>query len=370
MIYLDYAANTPVDKRVLAKFETITLSYYGNANSLHDNGIQAKRLIDKASKEISSYFNCDPSCIIYTSGSSEANNFIIKGLAAQHIKNKAHIIIASNSHSSVIAPCNYLTTLGYEVDVIPLNKKGVVDLEKLENTIQDNTILVSITAVDGEIGAIQPISDISKLLKKYKNVLFHVDATQAIGKINIDYSGVDFLTFAPHKFYGLNGIGAAINFNNTKLTPLIHGGKSTTVYRSGTPTTASIVAFAYSLKIALKNQEKRYNHVLLLNKYLISELKKIPNITINMPANPVANIINFSVKNAKIVVKKLYKKGIYVSRKSACSSTSSPSTSVLAITNDISRATNSIRVSLSYLTTKEEIKKFIKILRSCCNENN
>lgn len=370
MIYLDYAANTPVDKRVLDKFEEITLSCYGNANSLHDSGIYAKKLIDKASREISSYFNCEPSYIIYTSGSSEANNFIIKGVASRHIKNKGHIIISSNSHSSVIAPCNYLTTLGYEVDVIPLNKNGVIDLEKLENTIQDNTILVSITAVDGEIGAIQPISDISKLLKKDKNILFHVDATQAIGKVSLDYTGVDFLTFTPHKFYGLNGIGAAINFNNTKLTPLIHGGKSTTIYRSGTPPTASIVAFATALKIALKNQEKRYNYVLSLSKYLISELKNIPNIKINMPTSPVANIINFSVKNANVVVEKLYKQGIYVSRKSACSNTNSPSTSVLAITNDISRATNSIRISISYLTPKKELTEFIKILRSVTDENN
>lgn len=370
MIYLDYAANTPVDKRVLAKFDEVTLSCYGNANSLHDSGIYAKKLIDKASREISSYFNCEHSCVIYTSGSSEANNFIIKGVASRHLKNKGHIIISSNSHSSVIAPCNYLTTLGYEVDVIPLNKNGVIDLEKLENTIQDNTILVSITAVDGEIGAIQPINDISKLLKKDKNILFHVDATQAIGKVSLDYTGVDFLTFAPHKFYGLNGIGAAINFNNTKLTPLIHGGKSTTIYRSGTPPTASIVAFATALKIALKNQEKRYNYVLSLNEYLISELKNIPNIKINMPTSSVANIINFSVKNANVVVEKLYKHGIYVSRKSACSNTNSPSNSVLAITNDISRATNSIRISISYLTTKKELAEFIKILRSVANENN
>lgn len=370
MIYLDYAANTPVDKRVLAKFDEVTLSCYGNANSLHDSGIYAKKLIDKASREIYSYFNCEPSCVIYTSGSSEANNFIIKGVASRHLKNKGHIIISSNSHSSVIAPCNYLATLGYEVDVIPLNKNGVIDLEKLENTIQDNTILVSITAVDGEIGAIQPINDISKLLKKDKNILFHVDATQAIGKVSLDYTGVDFLTFAPHKFYGLNGIGAAINFNSTKLTPLIHGGKSTTIYRSGTPPTASIVAFATALKIALKNQEKRYNYVLSLNKYLISELKNIPNIKINMPTSSVANIINFSVKNANVVVEKIYKQGIYVSRKSACSNTNSPSNSVLAITNDISRATNSIRISISYLTTKKELIEFIKILRSVTNENN
>lgn len=257
MIYLDYAANTPVDKRVLAKFDEVTLSCYGNANSLHDSGIYAKKLIDKASREISSYFNCEPSGVIYTSGSSEANNFIIKGVASRHLKNKGHIIISSNSHSSVIAPCNYLATLGYEVDVIPLNKNGVIDLEKLENTIQDNTILVSITAVDGEIGAIRPINDISKLLKKDKNILFHVDATQAIGKVSLDYTGVDFLTFAPHKFYGLNGIGAAINFNSTKLTPLIHGGKSTTIYRSGTPPTASIVAFATAFKNSSKKSGKK-----------------------------------------------------------------------------------------------------------------
>ena len=369
MIYLDYAANTPVDKRVLDRFNEITLDFYGNPNSMHSEGIKAKNLIDSASESIASYFNTKKGSIIYTSGSSESNNLVIKGLADRLKTKGKHIIISEIEHSSIIAPCNYLSSLGFDISVIPLDENGIVDLKKLEKEIRNDTILVSITSVDSELGTIQPINEIVKIVKKH-NIIFHTDATQAVGKTNINYDGVDFLTFAPHKFYGLNGIGVLINFNNIKLTPLIHGGKSTTIYRSGTPVTANIVSCAYALELIMANLDNNINYISNLKKMLINNIKKIEKVHINSPEKSVDNILNISIANASDIVDKLYEKNICVSKQSACSLNTSPSKSVYAITKDKFLASNSIRISLSHLTTKEEIEKFLIIFKELVNENN
>ncbi len=360
MIYLDYAANTPVSDEVLNTFIEATKTYIANPNSSHPTGKLAKKQIDLASTHIAKYFNCDKGSVIYTSGSSESNNLIIKGIAGR-CKGK-HIIISSLEHSSIIAPCNYLSSLGYDIDIIPLTKEGIVDLKVLKEKITDETILVSICAVDSELGTIQPINEIAKIVSEYPNCVFHTDATQAIGKINIDYSNVDFITFTPHKFYGLNGFGALINRKNIKLVPLIHGGKSTTIYRSGTPVTASILALDKALTIAVDNLEKRYTYIKELNQTIRNKLNNNPNIHINSPKNSIPNILNISLigYNTKQVIKRLEEKEIYLSTTTACAIGDAPSKSVLAITKNKELASNTIRISLSHLTKKEDIETFLK----------
>lgn len=207
MIYLDYAANTPVEKEVLKEFIETTGKYIANPNSTHPLGLEAKKIIDENTIKISKYFDIDPNSIIYTSGSSESNNLLIKGIAEKNKNLGRHIIISPIEHSSIIAPCNYLASKGFEISVLPLLESGQIDLEELKKIIREDTILVSICYVDSELGTIQPIKKIGELLKKYPNCLFHTDATQAVGKINVDFSNCDFVTFAPHKFYGLNGFG-------------------------------------------------------------------------------------------------------------------------------------------------------------------
>ena len=371
MIYLDYAANTPVDKRVLKVFDEVTKKYIANPNSSHPLGLEAKKEIDKSLETISSYFKTNKENVIITSGSSESNNLVIKGVCDRYKDKGKHIIISSIEHSSVVAPCNYLTTLGYEVTVIGLDKDGKVDFKELEKNIKKDTILVSITSVDSELGIVQPINEIGKLLKK-KGILFHTDATQAIGKTDIDYKNVDFITFAPHKFFGLNGVGVLINKNNNVITPLIHGGKSTTIYRSGTPVTANVVACAKALELATGNMNKRNKYIGKLKAYLIDELSKIDGIHINTTSGSIPSTINFSTLNkaSKDVVEYLYKNGICVSMQSACSLGTAPSKSVMALTNDKHLAENSIRVSMSYLTTKKELSTFINVLKEALNENN
>ncbi len=370
MIYLDYAANTPVEKEVLKEYVSATTKYIANPNSTHPLGLEAKKIIDDSTQKISKYFNIEPNNIIYTSGSSESNNMVIKGIAEINKNKGKHIIVSAIEHSSIIAPCNYLANKGYEISVIPILENGQLDLNELKNTIRDDTILVSICYVDSELGTVQPIKEISKIVKKYENCIFHTDATQAVGKINVDFKDIDFVTFAPHKFYGLNGFGVLLNMNNNKLIPLIHGGKSTTIYRSGTPVTANVVALKKSIELALDNLNKRYDYISGLNKYLRDELSIFSNVHVNSPKNSIPNTLNFSLVNmdAKRVVKKLAENGICLSTTSACSLGSTPSKSVYAITNDLELAKNSIRISLSHLTTIEELNKFMKIFKKIYDE--
>ncbi len=370
MIYLDYAANTPVEKDVLKEYVSATTKYIANPNSTHPLGLEAKKIIDDSTQKISKYFNIEPNNIIYTSGSSESNNLVIKGIAEINKNKGKHIIVSAIEHSSIIAPCNYLANKGYEISVIPILENGQLDLNELKNTIRDDTILVSICYVDSELGTVQPIKEISKIVKKYENCIFHTDATQAVGKINVDFKDIDFVTFAPHKFYGLNGFGVLLNMNNNKLIPLIHGGKSTTIYRSGTPVTANVVALKKSIELALDNLNKRYDYISGLNKYLRDELSIFSNVHINSPKNSIPNTLNFSLvkMDAKRVVKKLTENGICLSTTSACSLGSTPSKSVYAITNDLELAKNSIRISLSHLTTIEELNKFMKIFKKIYDE--
>ena len=369
MIYLDYAANTPVDEEVLEAFTEATRKYIANPNSSHPLGKLAKAEIDRVSENIAKYFNTNSESVIYTSGSSESNNLVIKGIAEtrKNIGNK--IIISALEHSSVVAPCNYLATLGYDVSVIPLTKEGLVDLDVLEKEIDDKTILVSIAAVDSELGTIQPINEISKIVKKHPNVVFHTDATQAIGKVKMDYTGVDFISFGPHKFFGLNGFGVLININNIKLMPIIHGGKSTTIYRSGTPVTANVIALDKAFSIATSKVDERSSYIATLNKILRDEFKNLDYVHINSPEGAIPNTLNISLinKDTKSILSKLEENEIYLSTTTACALGNSPSKSVLAITGSNELASNTIRISISHLTSALDIEKFIEVFKKVTN---
>ena len=239
-IYLDYAANTPVDNEVLKVFNEATMNYYANPNSTHALGILAKERIDIATENIIKIFQEQTKTsndmeLIYTSGSSESNNLAIKGIARTYRENGKHIISTFLEHSSVSSPLTNLKEQGYEIDLLEIDQNGKINLNDLKELLRKDTILVSICCVDSELGCIQPIKQITEILKGYPNCYLHVDCTQAIGKINIDLQNVDLISFAPHKFYGLNGFGGLLKRKEIVLEPLIHGGTSTSIYRSGTP---------------------------------------------------------------------------------------------------------------------------------------
>ena len=366
MVYLDYSATTPVDKRVLETFDKVSLEFIGNPNSLHKLGVKSKELIDSSTESIKKILNLKNSEVIYTSGSSEANNLAIKGICEKYQNRGKHIITTPFEHSSIYGPLNYLSELGYEVDFVNLDSDGRVDLDDLRNKLRDDTILVSVVAVNSEIGILQPIDEIKVIVKEHPKCFFHVDATQAIGKIKLGISDIDLVSFSAHKFFGIKGIGCLIKKDGISLNPQIHGGKSTTNYRSGTPTVALIASLAKALRLVYENIDSDYDHVLELNKYLKEKLQSYSEVRINSNDYSIPHILNFSVLGVKpeTMLHALEEDEVYISTQSACS-TGASSKAVLALTNDEKRANSSIRVSISKITTKEEIDKFIEVFDKC-----
>lgn len=366
MIYLDYAASTPVDDEVLNEFIRVSKEYYANPNSNHTLGMEAKSVIDEATKNIAKLLNVKNDEIIYTSGSSESNNLVIKGVCERYKSRGKHILISSLEHNSIVSSCTYLQELGFEVEIIPVDKYGIINLDELKKMLRDDTILVSITSVDSELGIREPIEEIASILKEYPNCFFHTDASQAIGKVDIDYSDVDLITITPHKFYGLSGVGILVKRDNVFLKPQINGGKSSTIYRSGTPDTALIASASIALKKSLENMEERRISVIDKNKKIVEYLKGKKDVTINSNDNSIPYIINFSVQNRKSndLQKKLNDLEIYVSTKTSCCPIETPSKLVYAVTKNKGLASSSIRLSLSHLTTNTEIDKFIEVMNN------
>ena len=242
MIYLDYAANTPIEKEVLDTYYQATMHYFANPNLNHSLGLQAKDIIDQITKKIAEQLHVLPEEIIYTSGASEANNLAIKGVLERYKHRGKHILISPLEHNSILSSLTKMQELCFVVEMLPLKKNGQVDVAQIKSLLKEDTILVSVCSVDSELWIRQPIEEIGKVLKDYKYCFFHSDASQAIGKVAIDYQNVDLVTVAPHKFYGMLGTGILIKKKNVGLKTQIDGGKSTTVFRSGTPELAHIVS--------------------------------------------------------------------------------------------------------------------------------
>ena len=317
MIYLDYSANTPVDTRVLEQFCAVERRCIGNANSHHQAGSAAKAEIDAATIKIASLLGVQPAEIIYTSGASEANNFALKGLARLSRHAGRHIISTPLEHSSVSGTLTALQEQGYEIDLLDVKQDGTVDLEHLKDLLRPDTICVAVTLVDSELGVVQPVQEIAAILKTYPHCHLHVDATQAVGKIPVSFEGVDTMSLTAHKFYGLNGIGMLIKRRNLALEPLIHGGESTTIYRSGTPTVALASSLACALDLAVTDLPGRVGHVAKLNAELRTALSTYPLVRINSPEHAIPHVLNLSVRNVKGTVfqRELDAKGVCVSVK-------------------------------------------------------
>lgn len=369
MIYLDYSANTPADERVLARFCAVERRCPGNANSHHQAGLDAKAEIDHATQTIARLLRVQPAEIIYTSGASESNNFALKGLARLSRHVGKHIISTPLEHSSVSGTLTALQEQGYEIDLVDIKRDGTIDLDHLKELLRPDTIVVAVTMVDSELGVVQPVQEIAEILKEYPHCHLHVDATQAVGKIPVSFEGVDTMSLTAHKFYGLNGIGVLVKRLGLALPPLIHGGESTTPYRSGTPTVALACSLALALEKATAELPARAAAVRSLNDRLRMELSRYPKVRVNSPANAVPHILNLSVQGVKGTVfqRELDARGVCVSVKSACSSDGLPSRAVLAVSQDRRNALSSWRISLSHLTTEEELTAFLHAFADCYN---
>ena len=369
MIYLDNSATTMVDDRVLETFNKVCKNYPGNSNSLHSLGIKSKELEEYATEKISNLLGVKPSEIIYTSGTSESNNTVLKGVASKYKNRGNHIITTPLEHSSILETCKYLENKGFIIDYVKIKDNGLIDIEDLERLLTDNTILVSVAYVDSELGIRQDIDTISKIVKKHPKCYFHVDATQAIGKIKVDPTSIDFISMSAHKIFGLKGIGLLIKKDNIVIDNLIHGGKSTTIYRSGTPALPLICSLMKALELVIPNIDKNYEYVSSLSRKIKDNLKKYDNIHINSTENSIPYIINFSVIGVKpeTFIHTMEEEDIYLSTKSACS-TSDVSLSVDSIYHNREISMSSIRISLSYKNTEEEIDKFIKAFDKIYNK--
>ena len=370
MIYLDYSATTPVNEEVLNSFIGATKKYLGNPNSLHKLGVEGNHLINMSTEQIKKVLNVNDVDVIYTSGASEANNTALKGIAFTYSNRGKTIITTKLEHSSINEPIKFLEKNGFNIEYVKLNSDGTVDLDNLEELMTEDVILVSSCAVNSELGIRQPIEEIGKLLTKYNKCYFHVDMTQAIGKVKIDLSNVDLFSFSAHKFYGIKGIGALIKKSKIIIEPLIHGGKSTTLYRSGTPSLELIVSMAKAIRLIYDNIDSNNKYVANLNNQLKNILSNYDKVSINSNEKCIPHILNISILGVKpeTFLHALEEHNIYISTKSACSSNSSISDTVYEITKDSEKASHSIRISLSYLTKEEDIKIFKEVFDKCYKE--
>ena len=358
MIYLDYAAHAPADPAVLERFCDMERRFPANPNSVHAAGKAAREEMARVTEQIAALTGASPAEVIFTSGATEANNLAIKGIAQASRHIGKHIISTPLEHSSVSG------------SLTALQEDGTVDPEEVRELLRPDTVLVAICAVDSELGTIQPVNEIAALLADHPNCRLHVDATQAIGRIPVDFSGIDTLSFAPHKFGGICGSGVLLKRSRMPLEPQMNGGASTTLYRSGTPALGLAASSALALQLACDERESRCAVVQRHSERLRKALAAYPAVHINSPEHTVPHILNLSVKNVKGTVfqRALSEKGVCVSVKSACSADGLPSRAVFAVSRDRRNALSSWRISLSHLTTDAEIDEFLSVFDACYHE--
>lgn len=319
---------------------------------------------------IARLLDAKPDEVIYMSGATESNNTAIKGIvqSSRHIGH--HIISTPLEHSSVSGTLTALQEKDSEIDLLDIMRDGMVDCEQLEDLMTKHTVLISVCAIDSELGTIQPIDEIIEIKKKYPDCRLHVDATQAIGRIPFSFDGIDTMSLAPHKFGGLNGSGILLKREGVAMEPLLNGGASTTIYRSGTPALAMAVTSALALEMALAQEDEVNARISEYNHMLRKELSAYSRVQINSPKHSVPHILNLSVEGIKGTEfqKALAERDVCVSVKSACSVENTPSRSVFAISRDRKRALSSWRISMGSATTREEIEEFLNIFDSCYKE--
>ena len=361
MIYLDYSATTPVNYDVLDSYLRATKDFPGNPNSLHSLGVKSKALLNSALKQVSEIFNVLESELTFTSGATESNNFALIGTALANMKYGNHIIVSKLEHPSIYAICEYLTTLGFSISYVDNDESGLVDFEDLKKKMRSDTILVSICAVNSETGVRQPLKMIHQVIKKENAYTYlHSDMTQALGKIPVNFHDVDLASCSAHKIYGPKGIGLFYKNSRVKFSPVLYGSGQINKLNPGTPAVPLIVAFAKAIRLATSDLDKRENFIKRLNDKIVNELEKYDGVIINHSKICIPHILNISLKDikAETFLHALEEYEIYLSTNTACSS-GELSTSVMALYNDQKRASSTLRISLSHLTTTDEVNKFL-----------
>lgn len=366
-VYMDNAATTPVSPAVLEKMLPYFSECYGNANSIHSTGLDARKALNAARKKVAAALNCNPEEVYFTSGGSESDNWALKGVAFANRKKGNHIITSAIEHHAILHTCEWLEKQGFEITYVPVDADGLVNPADVEAAITDKTILISIMAANNEIGTIEPIEEIAKIAHAH-HVLFHTDAVQAIGAISVDVRaiGCDLLSLSGHKFHGPKGVGALYIKQGTRIDNLIHGGAQERGRRASTENVAGIVGMAEAIELATANIPEKAARISALRDQLIDGLTALPYVRLNghrtkrLPGN-----VNVSVRfiEGESLLLRLDLAGVAASSGSACTSGSlDPSHVLLAIGLPHEIAHGSLRLSLSDTTTQEEVDYVLSVL--------
>lgn len=368
MIYFDNSATTKIDDSVLDTFVQVNKEYYGNPSSLHKLGNLSSQLLNQSRKQIANMLNVSDEEIYFTSGGTEGDNWAIKGTAIEKIRYGKHIITTTVEHPAVLETMKQLEDLGWQVTYLPVDEAGVISIEDLKAAIREDTILVSIIAVNSEMGSVQPIEEIGKLLKDYPTIHFHVDAVQALGKIEFSLSKgsrIDLAVFSGHKFNGPRGVGFVYKKRGRQIAPLLTGGGQEKNYRSGTENLPAIVAMAKAVRLTLTNKEEKQAHLKQLKKELYDYLSNKDKVIIFSNEDHAPHILCFGIKGIRgeVTVHALEEMEIFVSTTSACSSRAldveSNTLKEMGIPKE--EAETAIRVSFNSENTMDEISRFCEV---------
>lgn len=362
----DSASTTNVQTQVLKTYIDLLQKEYANSESLYDEGVAMHLKLEKARAAIASLLQVQAQEIIFTSGASESNSAAIKGVCFAQ-RDKKHILTTSIEHSSVRhAVAQMAEIFNYEVTYLSVSEKGVISLEEMKKSLREDTAIVSIMAVNNEVGSIQPIQEVGEYVKKHSHAYFHVDLTQAIGKVELDMKYIDLASMSAHKMNGLKGSGILIKKKHVPFVPLINGGEQEFGLRGGTANALVDLVLAKTLRLYLEEQKKKRPHIQALKERMVTGLRKLEGVWINSPSEGIANIVNFSYPKipSEVMQNALNKKGFMVSAKSTCDSKSSePSEVLMAMGLGRDKSLSSIRVSFHGENTLEEVDSFLKAYR-------
>ena len=363
-VYLDAVSTTAVDPQVLKTYQKLLNEYYCNSDALYDDGVAIYDMQEKARALICKMLGVRKDELIFTSGASEANSLAIKGLALKH-RDKKHLITSIYEHSSVHNSFKQLEEdFGFEVTYLEPDEEGHITPEAVKNALRNDTLLVSIMQVNNEIGAVNDIEAIAKIVKKHPGTYFHCDMTQGLGKLDLDLSNIDMASFSAHKIHGLKGSGALMKKEFVQLMPIISGGQQEYSIRGGTSNSLVNIVLARTLRIALENKEKYHDYLIKLHDQLHDGLKDIVKINYDKGLITLMNID--TPIPSEVLLNALNERGIMVSSKSTCGSRK----------NEINRTLHymgydedhAIRISFDYTNTEEEIDYFIKNLKEILDQ--
>lgn len=366
MIYFDNSATTKPYPEALATYTEVATRIWGNPSSLHNLGSQATRILEASRKQIAELIGKKAEEIYFTSGGTEGDNWILKGVAFEKAPYGKHIIVSDIEHPAIKESAAWLKTQGFEVDYAPVDARGFVKVDALASLLRPDTTLVSVMAVNNEIGSIQPIHDIAALLEDRPTVSFHVDAVQALAKVATEVylpERVDFATFSSHKFHGLRGVGFVYIKEGKKITPLLTGGGQEKEMRSTTENVAGIAATAKALRLAMENQEAFASKTQQMKEVIRKELANYPDVTIFSGEDHFApHILTFGIKGVRgeVVVHAFEEFDIYISTTSACSSKAGkPAGTLIAMGVDKSVAQTAVRLSLDLENDMSQVEQFL-----------